>query len=344
MINISELTTEYEAAWSQFVSDHPDATIAHEIGWREVIRDSLGHRPIYLTASEGPRITGILPLFLVKTWWQSRYMVSLPWIDYGGVCASDNESERLLLKRACEITRQHKAEFMELRSVDSSPISDLEVSEKKVTFLLELDKDPEIVWKGFNAKLRNQVRKADKSGLVTEYAGLEKLDLFYRVFARNMRDLGTPVWGKDFFERILTRFADTAKIILVKMNDKTIAAGLVLAFKDRLYVPSASSYRSYLKYCPNHALYWRVIKDACEQGYQYFDFGRSTWDSNTFKFKKQWAPEPRQLRWQYHLNKADEIPAINPNNPKYRLFIGMWRMLPLSVANMVGPRLIKNFP
>lgn len=344
MIDISELTTEYETAWTEFVNGVPGATIAHELGWREVIRDSLGHQPVYLIARDEDKLTGILPLFLVKTWWQSRYVISLPWIDYGGVCAVDRESEKLLLERACELTRRYKAEFMELRSVDSAEAGQLEVSEKKVTFLLELDKDPEIVWRGFNAKLRNQVRKADKSGLTTEYAGLEKIDSFYRVFARNMRDLGTPVWGKDFFERILTKFRESAKIILVKKEDKVIASGLVLSFKDRLYVPSASSYRDYLRYCPNHALYWRVIEDACKQGYGYFDFGRSTWDSNTFKFKKQWAPEPTQLRWQYHLNKADGIPAINPNNPKYRLFIGMWRKLPLPVANVVGPRLIKNFP
>jgi FemAB-related protein (PEP-CTERM system-associated) len=344
MITISELTKEHDTAWCKFVNDNPEATIAHELGWRDVISASLGHQPVYLVATDGSQVSGILPLFRVKTWWQSRYVVSLPWIDYGGVCAIDKESERLLLERACEITRQQKAEFMELRSVNGSESNALKVSENKVTFLLELDKDPEIIWKGFDAKLRNQIRKADKSGLTTEYAGLEGLDSFYRVFARNMRDLGTPVWGKDFFERILTRFEDSAKIILVKMNDETIAAGLVLSFKDRLYVPSASAYRSYLKYCPNHALYWRVIKDGCEQGYQYFDFGRSTRDSNTFKFKKQWAPEPRQLYWQYHLNRVDEIPAINPNNPKYRLFIGMWRRLPLAIANRLGPKLIKNFP
>ncbi|UCG61166.1 MAG: FemAB family PEP-CTERM system-associated protein [Candidatus Zixiibacteriota bacterium] len=344
MISVSEYSTEHESQWSQFVSESDTATIAHEIGWRDVIADSLGHKPMYLMATRGSEITGILPLFLVTTWWRARYVVSSPWIDYGGVCARDPESESLLLERACQITQQHKARFMELRSVDNSGAGNLEISEKKVTFLLELNRDPDKIWKGFDAKLRNQVRKADKSGLTTEYAGVEKLDLFYGVFSYNMRDLGTPVWGRDFFERILTRFNETAKLILVRKEDRVIAGGLVLAFKNRLYVPSASSYRSYLKYCPNHALYWRVIKDACEQGYAYFDFGRSTWDSPTFRFKKQWAPQPRQLRWQYYLNSVNEIPSINPNNPKYRLFIGTWRKLPLRIANLLGPRVIKNFP
>jgi FemAB-related protein (PEP-CTERM system-associated) len=344
MINISEYSSEYESQWSEFVRQAQTSTIAHQIGWKDVIAESLGHRPVYLIATNNAKITGILPMFLVRTWWRSRYVVSLPWIDYGGVCAEDTQSERLLLERACEITEQAGAQFMELRSVAASPAVDLITSDKKVTFLLELDAYPEKIWKGFNAKLRNQIRKADKSGLTTEYGGLDKLDLFYKVFSYNMRDLGTPVWGMDFFERILSTFHDSARLILVRKDDKVIAGGLMLSFKDRFYVPSASSYRSYLKYCPNHALYWRVIKDACEKGYKYFDFGRSTWNSNTFNFKKQWTPDPRQLNWQYHLNRVEDIPAVNPSNPKYRLFIGIWQKLPLAVANAVGPKLIKNFP
>jgi FemAB-related protein (PEP-CTERM system-associated) len=341
---VSEYTPQMESQWTRFVEHMPEATVAHQIGWREVIRDSLGHRPVYLMAINGDEITGILPLFLVKTWWRARYVVSLPWIDYGGVCARDVESERLLLERACRVTEEENARFMELRSVVNSTSLDLATSDKKVTFLLNVEGGPDRIWKGFNAKLRNQIRKADKSGLATEYGGLDELELFYRVFAHNMRDLGTPVWGIDFFERMLVRFEDNAKLVLVRKDDRVIAGGLVLAFKDRLYVPSASAYRSYLKYCPNHALYWRVIRDAAEQGYRYFDFGRSTWNSSTFNFKKQWTPTPTQLHWQYHLNKADQIPAINPDNPRYRLFIGLWQKLPLPVANTIGPRLIKNFP
>ena len=159
-----------------------------------------------------------------------------------------------------------------------------------------------------------------------------------------MHDLGTPVWGFKFFKTILETFPDTAQLILVRKNKKAIAGGLVLSFKDTLYVPSASAYRSSLKYCPNHALYWEVIKKGCEQGYNIFDFGRSTLNSPTFGFKKQWVSTPAPLVWQYYLNKAKEMPAINPDNPKYRIFINLWRKLPLPIANFLGPKVIKNFP
>lgn len=344
MTVISEYTEQFEDSWKRFVERMPSATIAHDIRWRGVIGDCLGHRPRYLVAHKDSRVNGVLPLFVVNTWWRSRYVVSVPWIDYGGVLADSSEAERMLLDEARRLTKKEGARFMELRSVDKSGADDMPVSEKKVTFMLKLSTDPEEIWKGFNAKLRNQVRKADKSGLTTEYAGVEGLDAFYRVFSHNMRDLGTPVWGADLFREILTRFNDTAKLVLVRMAGDVIAGGLVLSFKDRLYVPSASAYRSHLKYCPNHALYWRVIKDGCTGGFGAFDFGRSSWDSGTFNFKKQWVAEPSPLQWQYYLNRVNELPSINPDNPRYRLFIRMWQKLPLGLANAIGPKLIKNFP
>jgi serine/alanine adding enzyme len=213
-----------------------------------------------------------------------------------------------------------------------------------VTFRLNLDKDPEIVWKKFDAKLRNQIRKAEKSGLYTELGGLDILPQFYKVFQWKMRDLGTPVWGYRFFETILNEFPDTAKIMLVKKENMTIGGGLVLSFKNMLYVPSAASYNEYLRLCPNHALYWNVIKMGCEKGYGQFDFGRSTWDSPTFNFKKQWVNDPIQLNWQYSLIGINDLPAINPENKKYKLMINIWRRLPLPLTNYLGPKVIKNFP
>jgi FemAB-related protein (PEP-CTERM system-associated) len=343
MTDIIEYDDSRRAEWDDYVRRSKAATIAHEIGWRSVMAGSLGHRPRYLMALRDGVVVGILPLFVATTWWRARYVVSLPWIDYGGICADDSEAARLLLERAIHITKEEGAEFLELRSPEATDC-DLADRTDKVTFQLPLQADPEVLWKGFDAKLRNQIRKSQKSQLTAAIGGSEHIEDFYRIFTHNMRDLGTPVWGRDFFEAILEEFPDTAGIILVRLENKPVAGGLVLSFKGTRYVPSASAYRSYIKLCPNHALYWHCIKTACEEGYRYFDFGRSTWNSNTFKFKKQWMPEPRQLTWQYYLNRIKEVPKLNPSNPKYRLFIGMWRKLPLWAANFLGPRVIRNFP
>jgi serine/alanine adding enzyme len=343
MTNVIEYTPEYTAAWTDYVTRADNSLVGHQIAWMEIIRKGLGHVPRYLLSIDRSRVTGILPLFIVKTWWGQKAVISLPWIDYGGVCADDPETEKNLVVEGCRIAREEKASFLELRSIEAGDFG-LALRQDKVTFVLDLALGPEKIWEAFDAKLRNQIRKAEKSALTTEYAGIKKLDEFYRIFSRNMRDLGTPVWGRGFFRNILENLSDSARLIIVRKGGSAIAAGLVLSFKDRLYIPSASAYREFLKYCPNHALYWSVIRDACEQGYKYFDFGRSSWHSGTFNFKKQWVPSPTQLTWQYYLHKAGSVPAISPDNPKFRLFINIWRRLPLPVANFLGPKVIRNFP
>jgi FemAB-related protein (PEP-CTERM system-associated) len=340
---VKPYSDEYRSAWTDFVTTNPMATVCHEVGWREVIQDALGHVPKYLLATDGARVTGVLPLFQVTTWWRARYLISIPWLDYGGVCAEDRATAEALLHEADRVARESGARFVEMRSVTA--VSDnLPQADNRVTFQLRLDPDPDQIWRGFGPKLRNQVRKSEKSGLTTEIGGVEKLDQFYRVFSRNMRDLGTPVWGKQLFLNVLKQFPVTARIILVRQESRAIAGGLILKFKKSLYVPSASAYRESLPLCPNHALYWRVISEGCRDGCEIFDFGRSAIESNTFKFKKQWVPEPTQLHWQYLLNTVDGIPAINPRNPKYRMFISTWQLLPVPLANLLGPRVIKNFP
>jgi len=343
MIKIIKYTNVYKPIWSKYVDNSPDATITHIIGWLDVMEKGLGHKPKYILAIDENRIKGILPLVIVKTWWQSRYLISLPWIDYGGICADDHETEKMLLDKAMSIAESEKTQFMELRSIKAGD-NNLPIRQDKVTFLLQLDSGPDKIWKSFNAKLRNQIRKSQKSELTTEFGGIELLPDFYKIFSWKMHDLGTPVWGFKFFKTILETFPDTAQLVLVRKDNKAIAGGLVLSFKDTLYVPSAAAYRSSLKYCSNHALYWEVIKKGCEQEYKHFDFGRSTLNSPTFNFKKQWVSTPTPLVWQYYLNKAKEMPAINPDNPKYRIFISLWRKLPLPIANFLGPKVIRNFP
>lgn len=340
---VSEYTDDCEEIWTDYIKSSPRASIAHQIGFRKVIKEGLGNRPVYLLVRDDSRVTGVLPLFLVRTWWNVTYLISVPWLDYGGICADDLESESLLLKEAQRIAEREKAVFIELRS-ETKCGQPLVGFDQRVTFLMDLTPGPDALWKGLDSKLRNQVRKSQNSELVVEYGRLELLDEFFKVFSWKMHELGTPVWGKKLFRGVLDEFPDSVEIALVKQGGQTVTGALLLSHKDRLYVPSAASYRKYLKLCPYHALYWNVIERGSKAGFRYFDFGRSMINSSTYHFKKQWVSNPTPLEWQYSLHRISEIPQINPSNPKYRFAKWIWSKLPLPVANLLGPSVIKNFP
>lgn len=328
--------------WEAFVEEKCGANMAGAAPWLPVICRAFGHQDRSFIAESYGEVCGILPMMLIKHWLFGAFYISLPWLDYGGALANSPETARALLDAATEQARQDRAGFIELRSVDPA-FADLPVREDKVTFWLPLG-DADAIWKGFDAKVRNQVRKAQKSGLSCEFGREELLPEFYRVFARNMRDLGTPVWGAALFANILEAFPKTSEIAVIRHGEKPIGGGLVCSFKDTVYMPSASSLREYFRLCPNNLLYWEVIKRACENGYKTFDFGRSTVASGTYSFKKQWGAEIKRLHWQYVLLDGKQMPQLNPSNPRFTFLIEVWKRLPLPIANWLGPRIVRHLP
>lgn len=335
-IEIGPLESGRDQAWDNFVYRHPDSGHCHLSGWQKVIQQTYRHCSYYLRAVENGEIKGILPLFLMKSLLFGNTMVSMPFLDDGGICSDNEDSRQTLYDKARELFIASGAYALDLRHRDRSSI-DLPSHGSKVTLTLSLSADPDSMWKQFNAKLRNQTRKAMKSGLTCSWHGIDGLPEFYDVFAINMRELGSPVHSYNFFANILKAFSESAQLILVRKGEKTIGGGLFLVFKDRVQMPWASANREYFSFCPNNILYWEAIRWACEKGYKQFDFGRSSPGSGTYYFKKQWGAVDRPLYWQCLTKNPKGSPTVRADDPQYRWAVRVWRNLPLAVTNSIGP-------
>jgi len=330
--------------WDDYVINHQTASSYHRYRWRDVVENSFHHPCYYLAAQESSgRIIGVLPLVFMKSRLFGRFLVSQPFFNYGGLLCENQEIGESLLEEAGFLRTDLGAEHVELRHADPWP-GNYPIKRHKVCMSLELAKDEKTQWLSFNAKLRNQVRKAEKSGFLAITGGKELLQDFYTVFVRNMRDLGTPVYSKKFFAEVLTAFPGDSRIIAVYLEAKPIAAGLTIRFRDTLEIPWASSIRDYNTLCPNNMLYWKALKHALEIGCTRFDFGRSTPGEGTYKFKEQWGAKPIQLNWQYLLPDGASLPELNNKNNKYQMAIRLWQKLPLPVTKLIGPHIVKNIP
>ena len=330
-------------AWDSYVLRSSHSAGYHLSGWRRVIQEAFGHQTYYLSAKEEGIIQGVAPLVLLSSPVFGRFLVSLPFVNYGGLIADSREAHSLLESSIVEQAEALKATHVELRHedpVDTSWVS----SERKVSMRLSLPASYDALVKTFPSKLRSQVRRAQKEGMLTQVGGRECLDAFYAVFSRCMRDLGTPVYGKEFFLKILEVFPKEARICVVSHGTTPVAAGFLYGFRSSLEIPWAASDKRYNKLAPNMLLYGSALEYACQQGFQVFDFGRSTPDSGTYRFKAQWGAQPKQLHWYYWMKDGQSIPGLNPQNPKYALAIRLWQKLPLAVANLLGPHIVKHLP
>jgi FemAB-related protein (PEP-CTERM system-associated) len=330
------------ARWDAFVQSHPDSSGYHLWGWKSVFEGVFGHRTIYLAAERDGEVCGLLPLVLFRSRIFGRFLVSLPFVNYGGVVATDDGVAGALVARAASIARRERARHVELRH-RARRFEGLTPKEHKVTMLLPLPASADILWGSLDRKVRNQVRKAQKSGLTAETAGVERLDDFYGVYAHNMRDLGTPVYARRFFESVLTTFPERAALVIVEHENTTVAAALTWHWRETLEVPWASSLRAYNSMSPNNLLYWTVLQQAIGVGANVMDFGRSTPNEGTFHFKQQWGAAPQPLCWEYDL-MGGGLPDQSPKNPRFRLAIEAWKKLPLPVANVIGPHIVRSIP
>jgi FemAB-related protein (PEP-CTERM system-associated) len=340
-INVIHCTNEMEAIWDAFVEETRDGNVFHAYGWKRVFEGAYGNECIFLMAEEEGLAIGVLPLVLKKSRVFGRFLVSLPYFDHVGICSERENARKALYKKAQELGRDKRAEYLELRH-DREGGADVLTRQSKVSMILELPPDPKQLWSGFKAKVRNQVRKAEKEGLSMTSGGRELLNGFFEIYVGNMRDLGSPSHSKKFFERICDNFPEAVRIFSVQLGEKAVASGFTIASKDMLTIPWASSLRGFNSKCPNMLLYWDVLKYACDSGFSRFNFGRSTLGEGSYRFKKQWGAEKEQLYWHYWLPNGGNIPELNTDNSKYQLPVKIWKRLPVALTERIGPRLIQH--
>lgn len=329
------------ASWDAFVHAHPAGTVEHLFAWSRIFADVFRHQPVYLIAHRGSEPVGVLPLVLVRSLLFGRAAVSLPFTSYGGILAADAEAADALVRRAREVAKDFGASVVDLRNLERHAPG-APCREHKVGARLALPGSADTLWAALDRKVRNQVRKAQKEQLTVQQGGPELLDDFYGVFAENMRDLGTPVFPRRLFVDALTALERTS-VFVVRKNNVSVAASITLGWRNQVLVPWASALKRYRHWSPNMLLYWSMLETAVSEGYETFDFGRSTRDGGTHQFKLQWGAQDFPLYWEsVPIGDNPETGPAPASSCHLDMFIALWQRLPLGIANIVGPRVIRH--
>ena len=347
---------------------HENGLAYHFFEWKQAIENAYGFQSPYFIEEQDQKICGVFPTAHLHNPIFKDQLVSLPYCDIGGILADSPEIEKGLFEYACQYSKQNNISKLEIRPAGTPcilqkpdqnkiirppntqpvPQKPNEIPAKKVRMILNLPEDSGLLLASFKSKLRSQVNKPGRDGLVAKLGGLEQLNDFYPIYAENMRDLGSPAHSKDWFRNILKHFRTKAKCGIVFMPDKTpAAAGIILCHDRTVSIPWASSRKRFNRYNPNMLLYWTFLQFAADNRYKFFDFGRSTPGEGTYKFKKQWGARPHPLQWEtwkIEKKRLHQISSdINQNvDGRVRIMAEkIIQMTPLALATFFGSRLRK---
>lgn len=339
-IRVVPLNTAGAAAWDRFVESAPNATFFHRAGWKEVIQRSFGHSCYFLQAKRDGRTTGVLPLVHLRSRLFGNALISNAYGVYGGPVASDEASLGALNEAAVGLAAKLGVDYLEYRLRSPSIQPWLRNSGLYATFRKRLAPDPETTLNAVPRKRRAMLRKAKALGLKSEVD--TDVRRFYRVYSRRVRDLGTPVYPASYFRTLLEVFGSDCEVLTVVRGKTPLSSVIAFHWRDEVLPYYGGGIDEARQCAANDFMYGELMRRACDKGARVFDFGRSKVGTGTFAYKSIWGFEPEPLHHEYLLLRADEMPNVNPLNPKYAVLIALWRRLPLCVANALGPRISRG--
>lgn len=307
------------------------------------IEEAFGYCTTVLLAYADEKIVGALPLTEIHSPIFGHTLTSTPYMNYGGPLTVYLDVSEQLIRNSCSAVAESNMKPPKVEVRTMTPDLPLPCSMKKVSMVLRLPDNLDTYRKNLGTKLRAQINKAYEHSPEIRFGKQELLDDFYRVFSINMRDLGTPVYSKSWFRQLLINDPLRCTLVVGYLNDKAVSCGFLMAAEDMLEIPWASTVKSANPKNINLFMYDHILRFAIKQGFDFFDFGRSTKGASTYRFKKQWGAQPLSHYW-YYLNEHDVSDGANPDNPKYRLMIAIWKKLPLWVAGLIGPKIVKQIP
>jgi FemAB-related protein (PEP-CTERM system-associated) len=344
-VRIRPLDETNAVAWDAFVRVRPEGSFFHLSTWARVIAQSFGHATHYALAEQDGAVVGVLPLARMKTLLFGDLLVSTPYCVYGGALAATPEGAAALDAYAFELQSKLRTPCLEYRRLGAADPGWVERPALYYTFRKPIaaitGDEAKDMAANIPRKQRAEVRKAPKRGLETHTN--RDVDAIFRVYAESVRNLGSPVFPKRYFRALLEAFPEESDVTTVLHEGRAVASVLSFHFKQEVLPYYGGGTREARGLAAADVMYWEVMRRAArDRGATMFDFGRSKADTGAFAFKKNWGFEPEQLHYCYRLAAGAKVPDNNPNNPKYRYFISAWKRLPLPVANVIGPHLVRG--
>lgn len=338
-----------DALWDNYVKRKQGATFYHLSSWKNLLVKSYNIKPYYLAAiDELNNVRGILGLFLCRGGFLflKKHLVSGTLSGYCQELVDSEYVHKTLYNYAADLVHKLKIEYLEVRSLAPFKEDHFKTLQNKYCiFLLDLSKDISTLWNNLEPNLKNAIRKAKKNNLSISFDKKEEdIKKFYKMFALSMHTYhSTPVYGYNFFKNLLD--IENTYLLTIRLKDEVIAGLVMCALNKYISIPYAMMNHKYKHLQPFSLMKWSAIKYSKQLGMLWCDFGRSLIGSSSYIYKQRFGAQQINLFYNYYFSnylQNKELPYIHPSNPKYAKLKKLWRLLPLPLAELLGPKIIHH--
>lgn len=329
--------------WRAYLETDPAADICHHWAWGKILAGTFGLQSLLLLHRTGGEIDGGVPLIVFDQPLTGKALISMPFLNYGGILGRDETIRREIAMGCRELQKSLGVDYVELRhtGIGLGPAAD-KTRENRITYRLDIDRPADEIFKSLRKQLRTRLRRADEQNL-TRYQGNDRLGDFYHLFAMAMKEHGTPVMPRRFFELVLANLGDHAQMMIAYKNNRPVGGKLLMRFKDRATMTWGCYPNRYKHYLANYHLTWELIRQSAQGPIRTIDFGRSEPGSGGHDYKSNWGPVEVPIFVDYLAADPEKIPNLKPENVKFKMAIAVWKRLPLGITTLIGPRLARYF-
>ena len=346
MLTVSLYDKTQMDLWDTFVESHPNGTPYHLSCWLRTIHETYSFKPfLYVVKKNNGGISGILPLFLIKSWISNNRLVSLPFSDCGGPLFLDQADEAELLKN---IIHEHgkSVNYIEMRSKLTEGSNFIVYNHYK-RCVLDLTPGMSVVRKKLEKRtIQYSIRKAEKIGVeIKEENSRVGMDEFYRLNMLTRKKHGVPCQPKIFFDKLLENVISKGHgfILLAFYDSKAVASSLFMKCNNTIHYKYNASDPDYMKkVAPNHSLTCQAIRLGYQRGFKCFDFGRTSPDNQgLMRYKKLWGSKVIDIP-HYYYPQIKGASSTEESSGMYRRLTNVWRSLPNPIIAKIGPMIYKH--
>ena len=340
MIN---LISSLDNNWWNFIVTNEKVNIFHHPNWIELFAECYGFKPVILTITDPKgEIRAGLPILEVNSLFTGRRWISLPFTDHCAPLYQEKQNLKKLTDEMVSLSKDPRNPIIELRE-NYPNHENIHTYNNHVLHTLNLEPDPEAVFKNFHSMHKRNIKKAQKNGIFIEIDTKQKqLEQFYRLHLHNRRSKGLPVQPKVFFRHLQKKLLDQGLgfILSAYLGSRCIAAYIFLHWGDTLTYKYGASDHNFLDSRPNNLLMWEGIRWGCENGYQFLDMGRTSLSNTGLReFKSKWGAKETPLTY-CRISRTKEA---TPNHYFERLMNTIIQKSPAFVCRATGELLYKHF-